>query len=137
MSFRVGFAMNPVGPNSLIKNEAAEATISIDYYDPRDYNPYYAAGLEIKVLGGLFLRIGLENKFIQFDDDHNDNMASSDLTDKLDKDNAHGYVSKTAFGFGLSSIMFPFIPYNFTLDYSVSDMGILGQVARLTFTIGL
>ena len=98
---------------------------------------YYAAGLEIKVLGGLFLRIGLENKFIQFDDDHNDNMASSDLTDKLDKDNAHGYVSKTAFGFGLSSIMFPFIPYNFTLDYSVSDMGILGQVARLTFTIGL
>ena len=137
MSFRVGFAMNPVGPNSLIKNEAAEATISIDNYDPRDYNPYYAAGLEIKVLGGLFLRIGLENKFIQFDDDHNDNMASSDLTDKLDKDNAHGYVSKTAFGFGLSSIMFPFIPYNFTLDYSVSDMGILGQVTRLTFTIGL
>ena len=81
--------------------------------------------------------MGLENKFIQFNDDHNDNMASSDLTDKLDKDNAHGYVSKTAFGFGLSSTMFPFIPYNFTLDYSVSDMGILGQVTRLTFTIGL
>ena len=137
MSFRVGFAMNPVGPNSLIKNEAVETTISLDYYDPRDYNPYYAGGLEIKVLGGLFLRMGLENKFIQFNDDHNDNMASSDLTDKLDKDNAHGYVSKTAFGFGLSSTMFPFIPYNFTLDYSVSDMGILGQVTRLTFTIGL
>jgi hypothetical protein len=33
--------------------------------------------------------------------------------------------------------MFPFIPYNFTLDYSVSDMGILGEVTRLTFTIGL
>ena len=137
MSFRVGFAMNPVGPNSLIKNETVETTISLDYYDPRDYNPYYAGGLEIKVLGGLFLRMGLENKFIQFNDDHNDNMASSDLTDKLDKDNAHGYVSKTAFGFGLSSTMFPFIPYNFTLDYSVSDMGILGQVTRLTFTIGL
>ena len=58
MSFRVGFAMNPVGPNSLIKNETVETTISLDYYDPRDYNPYYAGGLEIKVLGGLFLRMG-------------------------------------------------------------------------------
>ena len=55
----------------------------------------------------------------------------------LDKDNSHGYENKTAFGFGLSSSMFPFIPYNFTLDYSVSDMGVLGEVARLTFTIGL
>ena len=137
MSFRVGFAMNPIGPSSLIKNEAVEATVSIDYYDPRDYNPYYAGGLEIKVLGGLFLRMGLENKFIQFSDSNDDNINSNDLTDMLDKDNAHGYVSKLAFGFGLSSTMFPFIPYNFTLDYSVSDMGILGQVTRLTFTIGL
>ena len=61
----------------------------------------------------------------------------NDLTDNLDKDNSHGYINKTAFGFGLSSKMFPFIPYNFTLDYSVSDMGILGEVTRLTFTIGL
>jgi len=137
MSFRVGFAMNPIGPNSLIKNEAVEATVSIDYYDPRDYNPYYAGGLEIKVLGGLFLRMGLENKFIQFSDSNDDNINSNDLTDMLDKDNAHGYESKTAFGIGLSSAMFPFIPYNFTLDYSISDMGVLGQVTRLTFTIGL
>ena len=137
MSFRVGFAMNPIGPNSLIKNEAVEATVSIDYYDPRDYNPYYAGGLEIKVLGGLFLRMGLENKFIQFSDSNDDNINSNDLTDMLVKDNSHGYESKTAFGIGLSSAMFPFIPYNFTLDYSISDMGVLGQVTRLTFTIGL
>ena len=137
MSFRFGFAMNPIGPNSLIKNEAIEATVSVDYYDPRDYNPYYAGGLEIKVLGGFFLRMGLENRFIQFSDENNDNMNSNALVDMLDKDNSHGYENKTAFGFGLSSSMFPFIPYNFTLDYSVSDMGVLGQVARLTFTIGL
>jgi len=55
----------------------------------------------------------------------------------LDKDNAHGYTSKTAFGFGLSSAMFPFIPYNCSVDYSVSDMGVLGLVNRLTFSIGL
>jgi hypothetical protein len=136
MSFRFGAAFTPVGPTSFIKNEAVEASISLDYYDPRDYNPYYAGGLEIKVLGGLFLRMGLENKFIQFSDS-NDEYLDDDLTDMLDKDNAHGYESKTAFGFGLSSTMFPFIPYNFTLDYSVSDMGVLGQVTRLTFTIGL
>ena len=55
----------------------------------------------------------------------------------LDRDNAHGYINNTAVGFGLSSAMFPFIPYNFSVDYSVSDMGVLGQVNRLTFTIGL
>ena len=81
--------------------------------------------------------MGLENRFIQFSDEYNDNMNSNALVDMLDKDNSHGYENKTAFGFGLSSSMFPFIPYNFTLDYSVSDMGVLGQVARLTFTIGL
>tara|TARA_B110000438_G_C15304209_1_gene432523 strand:- start:47 stop:568 length:522 start_codon:yes stop_codon:yes gene_type:complete len=137
MSFRVGFALTPIGSNSFIKNEAIEATVSIDYYDPRDYNPYYAGGLEIKVLDGFFIRMGLENKFIQFNEEHNDSMESGDLMDKLDRDNSHGYVNKTAFGFGLSSSMFPFIPYSFTLDYSVSDMGVFGQVARLTFTIGL
>ena len=137
MSFRVGVAFTPIGPTSIIKNETVEASVSVDYYDPRDYNPYYAGGLEIKVLGGLFLRMGLENKFIQFSDSHDDSMDSNDLIDKLDKDNSHGYINKTAFGFGLSSKMFPFIPYNFTLDYSVSDMGILGEVTRLTFTIGL
>ena len=96
-----------------------------------------AGGLEIKVLKGLYLRMGMENKFIQFNDSHDESMDSNDLKDKLDKDNAYGYQNKTAFGFGLSSTMFPFIPYNFTLDYSVSDMGVLGQVTRLTFTIGL
>jgi len=137
MSFRFGAAFTPVGPTSFIKNEAVEASISLDYYDPRDYNPYYAGGIEIKILGGLYLRMGLENKFIQFNDSHDENIDSNDLTDKLDKDNSHGYINKTAFGFGLSSTMFPFIPYNFSLDYSVSDMGVLGQVTRLTFTIGL
>ena len=88
-------------------------------------------------MGGLYLRAGLESKFIQFSDDENDSIESGDLLDMLDKDNAHGYTSKTAFGFGLSSALFPFIPYNFSVDYSVSDMGVLGLVNRLTFSIGL
>ena len=137
MAFRAGFAITPVGPNALVKNDALEATVSIDYYDPRDYNPYYAGGVEVKVMGGLYLRLGLENKFIQFSDDNDDSIESGDLPDMLDRDNAHGYINNTAVGFGLSSAMFPFIPYNFSVDYSVSDMGVLGQVNRLTFTIGL
>ena len=137
MAFRAGFAITPVGPNALVKNDVLEATVSIDYYDPRDYNPYYAGGVEVKVMGGLYLRLGLENKFIQFSDDNDDSIESGDLPDMLDRDNAHGYINNTAVGFGLSSAMFPFIPYNFSVDYSVSDMGVLGQVNRLTFTIGL
>lgn len=137
MTYRAGFAITPVGPNALVKNDALEATVSIDYYDPRDYNPYYAGGVEVKVMGGLYLRAGLENKFIQFNDDNDDSIKSDDLSDMLDKDNAHGYSNKAAYGFGLSSAMFPLIPYNFSVDYSVSDMGVLGQVNRLTFSIGL
>ena len=101
MAFRAGFAITPVGPNALVKNDALEATVSIDYYDPRDYNPYYAGGVEVKVMGGLYLRAGIESKFIQFSDDGDDSIESGDLPDMLDKEKAHVYTTTTAFGFGL------------------------------------
>jgi len=44
------------------------------------------------------------------------------------------YINRFSWGFGLSSESFPFFPYKMNLDYSVSDLGILGITSQFGLT---
>jgi len=60
------------------------------------------------------------------------------LTERLDDPSySELYVNRWSWGLGLSSESFPIIPYKFDLDYSVSDLGILGISTQLGITFKL
>ncbi|NOZ03737.1 MAG: UPF0164 family protein [FCB group bacterium] len=131
MVFRFGISITPIGRGQFIDNKLLETTINVEYLDPRDFNPYYIVGSEVKILDVLYLRGGLQYKFLKYDDALNESSSIEDLTKEK------GYVKALAWGFGLDSESFPFIPYKFQVDYSFSDMGLLNMVSRLTFTLSL
>tara|TARA_B100001996_G_scaffold314506_1_gene257128 strand:+ start:598 stop:1680 length:1083 start_codon:yes stop_codon:yes gene_type:complete len=133
MAFRVGLSIKPIGPESVFKSNKAELTVNTDYYDSRDLNPYYLAGFELKLANLIFLRTGLKHQYThlsdEIDDTNTDKIGSSSSTDL--------YVTNWSWGVGLSSESFPLIPYRFTIDYSVSDLGILGLSTQLGITFRL
>ena len=133
MAFRVGLSIKPIGPESIFKSNKAELTVNTDYYDSRDLNPYYLAGFELKLANLIFLRTGLKHQYThlsdEIDDTNTDKIGSSSSTDL--------YVTNWSWGLGLSSESFPLIPYRFTIDYSVSDLGILGISTQLGITFRL
>jgi len=131
MSFRLGLSIKPLA------YKMTETTLSFDYYDPRDLNPIYALGAEVKILQGLFLRVGSQYKYFRFSESLDDEKSSFELGKLIESNKDHGYVSMTAYGFGISSELFPLIPYKFQIDYSVSDMGLLGLVKRMTVSLTL
>ena len=133
MAFRVGLSVKPIGPESMVKSSKLELTINTDYYDSRDLNPYYLAGLELKLANLLFLRTGFSHEFTYFSDSIDDSN-----TDKIGNSSySELYVTKWSWGMGLSSESFPLIPYRFMVDYSVSDLGILGLSTQLGITFKL
>lgn len=131
MAFRFGLSLQPIGKDALIKMNGIEGTINLDYFDPRDLNPIYAVGLELKVYDMLYFRTGTEWKFSKYDDalDDSDSLAN------LEKE--FGYEMKPAWGIGITSAAFPYLPYDIRFDYSVSDMGLLDLVKWYTFAISL
>lgn len=131
MTFRFGIAMTPIGKDKLINNDKVAATVCLEYNDPRDFNPYYVLGGELNVLGALYLRSGVQFGYSKYDP----SLDETSSLDELTKD--FGYEATGSFGFGLSSGNFPFIPYDFQVDYSTSSMGLLGYVSRLTVTMRL
>jgi hypothetical protein len=54
-----------------------------------------------------------------------------------DSANSELYVSRWSWGFGLTSESFPAIPYKLNLDYSVSDLGVLGISSQIGLTFKL
>ena len=133
MAFRVGISIKPVGPKSMVKSTKLELTVNTDYYDSRDLNPYYLAGFELKLANLVFLRTGFRHGYTQFSDSIDDTNA-----DKIENSSySELYVTNWSWGIGLSSDSFPLIPYRFMIDYSVSDMGILGLSTQLGITFKL
>ena len=133
MAFRVGLSIKPVGPESMVKSNKIEVTVNTDYYDSRDLNPYYLAGTELKLANLVYLRTGFRHEYTQFSDsidDMNIDKRSSSSYSEL-------YVTNWSWGIGLSSESFPLIPYKFMIDYSVSDLGILGLSTQLGITFKL
>jgi hypothetical protein len=135
MAFRFGLSMTPIGKNGFIKQDMAEVTVNWEYFDPRDYNPYYILGVEAKVLDVLYIRSGMQFKFMQFSDDLTDETDNSDFQDALDSEDGFGYVQNMAFGFGIDTEKISFVPVKLRIDYSSSNLGILGMVNRVTLAI--
>ncbi len=129
--FRYGLSFSPIGKNQLIQAERFSGVLNLEYIDPRDYNPYYIIGGELDIVNVITLRSGIKYSYFKY----NDALDESHSIDQLTKE--RGYLPRLSWGFGLNSANFPFIPYNFSVDYSSSDMGVLGLVSRLTITLGM
>ena len=130
MAFRMGLSFQPLGPESLIRNNFLTLTVNTDYYDSRDLNPYFVSGVEFKVGKLFYLRSGTRFEYLHFSESYDD-LSSSELDDKS---NMELYINRFSWGFGLSSESFPFFPYKMNLDYSVSDLGILGITSQFGLT---
>lgn len=130
MTFKVGLSISPIGSDALIKHDKVRLTLNAEYNDPRDFNPIYMAGAELTILKLLYLRAGVKNTFLRYPDDFDD-TSDKELSDFEEGE----YINRISMGFGLSSKNFPFIPYRLNLDYSYSELGLLGWVPRLTLKI--
>lgn len=135
MAFRFGLSMTPIGKNGFIKQDLAEATVNWEYFDPRDYNPYYILGVEAKVLDAFYIRSGMQFKFMQFSDDLSDETDNSNFQNALKSEDGFGYVQNMSFGIGIDTEKISFVPVKMRIDYSSSDLGLLGLVERLTLSI--
>jgi hypothetical protein len=133
MGFRFGLSFQPLGPESIIKNSLLNLTLNTDYYDSRDLNPYFAGGAELKVGNLLYLRSGMRREYQHYSDSIDD-LTTSEMDDSA---NSEIYVSRWSWGFGLTSESFPAIPYKLNLDYSVSDLGVLGISSQIGLTFKL
>jgi hypothetical protein len=96
MAFRFGLSMTPVGKEGIIKQDLAEVTVNWEYFDPRDFNPYYVLGFEAKVMDMLYLRTGYQFKFRRFSESLDDNSSDEDFQSALDDENGNGYACKDA-----------------------------------------
>ena len=66
MAFRMGLSFQPLGPESLIRNNFLTLTVNTDYYDSRDLNPYFVSGVEFKVGKLFYLRSGTRFEYLHF-----------------------------------------------------------------------
>ena len=133
MAFRLGISIKPIGPESMVKSSKIELLLNADYYDSRDLNPYYLTGLELKIIDLIYLRTGFRREYLyasdSIDDSNYNNLENTSHSDI--------YVTRWSWGVGLSSKSFPLIPYKILLDYSVSDLGILGLSTQLSIRFQL
>ena len=133
MAFRVGLSIKPVGPESMFKSNKMQVTINTDYYDSRDLNPCYLAGLELEIANLVYLRTGFRHEYSQF----SDSIDDTNIDKKGESSYSELYDTNWSWGIGFSSESFPLIPYRFMIDYSVSDLGILGLSTQLGITFKL
>jgi len=135
MAFRFGISMTPVGKNGFIKQDMAEVTVNWEYFDPRDYNPYYILGIEAKIMDVFYIRSGLQFKFMQFDEDLTDDTDDDEFQDAIDSEDGFGYVNNMAYGIGIDTEKISFVPVKLRVDFSASDLGLLGLVFFLNFIL--
>lgn len=131
MAFRMGLSFQPVGPNSLIKNNFLTLTVNTDYYDARDLNPYFNMGTELQMNNLFYLRGGLRYEFLQYNESYDD-LTTGDLSSD---ENSKIYQYRFSWGFGISSAALAMFPYQMNLDYAVSDWGILGLSTQVGLTL--
>lgn len=133
MAFRVGLSIKPVGPESMFKSNKMQVTINTDYYDSRDLNPCYLVGLEFEIANLVYLRTGFRHEYSQF----SNSIDDTNIDKKGESSYSELYDTNWSWGIGFSSESFPLIPYRFMIDYSVSDLGILGLSTQLGITFKL
>ncbi len=136
MAFRFGLSMTPVGKEGIIKQDLAEVTVNWEYFDPRDFNPYYVLGFEAKVMDMLYLRTGYQFKFRRFSESLDDNSSDEDFQSALDDENGNGYADPNlSWGVGFDAEKISYVPVKMRVDFSHSAMGLLGDVQRFTISI--
>ncbi len=118
LTFRMGLSLD------LLKSDFATVTINTDFVDPRDVNPYAAAGTEIGWQNMVFLRGGLVYSPDGFDEDKMSKEQELRLF----------YKVKIAAGGGLRFTV-PGTRATFALDYAYTDMGLLDYAHRFSFVI--
>lgn len=131
VSTRIGISWDPFGPNGAFKTNALSLTMSTDYYDPRDFQPYYNLGLEAGIMNMFYIRGGIVNRFSgEFEFNEEDGvMDLKDVSGFLD-----GYEQLLSLGLGLEQKI-PFSNIMVSIDYAFSEMPYFKGVQRLTISM--
>lgn len=131
VSMRIGFSWNPIGPSGAFQTNALSLTMSTDYYDPRDFQPYYNVGFEAAIMNMFYLRGGIVNRFAgDFTYNEEDGVVDlGDVSGFLD-----GYDQLLTAGVGLEQKI-PFSNMIVSIDYAFSEMQYFSGVQRLTVSL--
>ncbi len=130
MIFRLGLSFQLTGEGSVINSKTVTNTVNLDYCDSRDLNPYVSIGVELKIRKLIYFRTGLKRDFLRYSESV-DNKTLEKTNGFFD---TGSYVNRMSWGVGLSSENFKYIPYNFSIDYSASDLGTLGITSQIGMT---
>jgi len=128
---RIGMSWEPVGSVGAWRTDLFTLTMSLDYFDPRDFRPYYNLGVEAIVYDMLFLRAGIKNRFAA-----NLEYATEDglMSLKEPAGFLEDYEQLLTLGGGLEYKM-PFTNTTFTVDYAHSQMTFFTGVDRFTISL--
>lgn len=133
---RFGISVSPIGPEGFLPNNRYAVNINVDYFDPRDTNPYYNLGAEFNFLRMISVRAGITNKYVpHFEYDSEDQIMklvppSDNFGDKFKND----YDQLVSFGFGIEQKI-PFSNTVVEIDYSYSEMDYFNGIERVTIAL--
>lgn len=131
IGFRFGLSAMPFGNDGWIQNEVINATLNLDYYDPRDFNPSYHIGIELECYNILSLRSGVVYKYYKYGEDWNEDSELLNLSGEK------GYLGSFSGGIGINSAAFKRLSFPIAFDYSVTEMGLFNLIHRFTLKISL
>ncbi len=120
LMFRFGLSID------LIQTGANRLTTNLDFNDPRDNSPFAVLGAEYGWNNMLFFRAGVIYRSESFDEAKLTKAEELDLI----------YDVKLAFGAGVN-FKLPGMGSRVKFDYSYTDLGVLTQAHRFSFTFGL
>ncbi|MDZ7270019.1 MAG: PorV/PorQ family protein [candidate division KSB1 bacterium] len=118
LTFRMGLSLD------VLRSNLATVTVNTDFVDPRDVNPYAAAGTEISWNNMVFLRGGLVYSPDGFDEEKMSKEQELNLF----------YKVKIAAGGGVRFSV-PGTHAAFALDYAYTDLGMLDYAHRFSLVI--
>lgn len=130
-AIRIGIAWEPVGPQGIFQNPGVSLLMSADYFDPRDFRPYFNVGLEANVVNMVFLRAGLVNRY-EANLDYNTSKGAMRLEDPAGF--LGDYDQLFTFGFGVE-FPIPFSTTTLAADYSNSSLNFFPSVDRFTVSL--
>jgi len=123
-AIRIGYSIKPVNSGFV------SVTVNGDYFDPRDFKPYFNFGAEVTLYNTFYLRSGIVNKFaanLLYDEETG---GSTVIESSFFED----YDQLMSFGFGVETKL-PFSKTVLTIDYSYSEQTFFTGVHRYTISL--
>ncbi|MFQ6616122.1 MAG: PorV/PorQ family protein [Fidelibacterota bacterium] len=130
-ALRIGIAWEPVGQAGAFQNRNVSLIMSADYFDPRDFRPYYNVGLEAAIMNTVFLRAGVINRFAA---DLNYDASQGAVVLDEPAGFLNDYEQLLTFGIGLEFVI-PFTSTRVAADYAYSDLTFFPSVDRFTVSL--